>query len=113
MVAGRPSSVVACSIALRQVEADGDGGKLPLMADRQRRNRGRRPFGEGGQGHFAARGRRAQKDLVERRRIALQRRQNLHDHVVAGELREILRDLALPESVVERVVDQLWRQSVA
>jgi hypothetical protein len=54
-----------------------------------------------------------QENLVEGRGIALQRRQNLHDHVVAGKLREILRDLALAESVVERVVDQLRRQSVA
>ena len=45
--------------------------------------------------------------LVQRRRIALELRQDLHDDVVAVELREVLRDLALAEGVVERVVDQL------
>ena len=45
--------------------------------------------------------------------IALQLRQDLHDDVVAGELREILRDLALAEGVVQRVVDQLRLDAVA
>jgi hypothetical protein len=50
---------------------------------------------KGRQRDLAARRRGSQEDLVEGRGIALQRRQHLHDHVVAGKLREILRDLAL------------------
>ena len=38
---------------------------------------------------------------------------DLHDHVVAVLLGEILRHLALAEGVVERVVDQLRREPVA
>ena len=46
--------------------------------------------------------------LVERSSAnALQLRQHFQDHVIAVELREVLRDLALAERVVERVVDQL------
>ena len=40
-------------------------------------------------------------------RIALEIRQDLHDDVIAVELREVLRDLALPEGVVKRIVDLL------
>ncbi len=45
--------------------------------------------------------------------LALQIRQDLHDHVVGVELGEILRDLPLPEGVVERVVDLLRREAEA
>jgi hypothetical protein len=42
------------------------------------------------------------ENLIEGRGIARQVRQNLHDHVVAGKLRDISCELALAESVVER-----------
>ena len=93
--------------ALREVEADGDRRELSLVADRQGLNRRRRPFCEGRKRHLPAGRRRAQEDLVERRRVALQRRQHLHDHVIARELREILADLALAEGIIKRVVDEL------
>ena len=83
------------------------------MADRQRLDRRRRPFREFRERHLAAGRRRLQEYPVERRQIVLQARQNLHDHFVARELREILGDLALAEGVVERIVDRLSRQSVA
>jgi hypothetical protein len=93
--------------ARSQIEADGDGRELALVADRQGRDRLRRPTHEGGERHLLAGQRRLQVDAVQRLGIALERRQNLHHNVVAVELREILRDLALPEGVVERIVDQL------
>ena len=40
-------------------------------------------------------------------RLALLVGQHLQDHDVGVELREILPDLALPEGVVERVIDHL------
>ena len=100
--------------ARRKIEADGDRRELPLVADRQEGWIGcRRPFGERCQRHLPSGRRRSHEDLVERRGIALQRRQHLHDHVVADELGEILRDLPLAEGVVKRVVDQLRRDSVS
>ena len=77
------------------------------MADRQRPDRHGGPFREGRQRHLIARGRRLDVELVERVELALQFRQDLQDHVIAVELGEILRDLALAERVVQRVVDQL------
>jgi hypothetical protein len=38
---------------------------------------------------------------------ALHLGQNLHYHVIAVELSEVLRHLTLPERIVERIVDQL------
>ena len=67
----------------------------------------RGPVREGRQRHLLAGGRRLDVDLVQRVEVALQLRQHLQDHVIAVELREILRDLALAEGVVQRVVDQL------
>ena len=57
--------------------------------------------------------RRLDVDLVEAVELALHLRQDLQDHVVAVQLREILRHLPLAEGVVERVVDQLRRDAVA
>ena len=56
---------------------------------------------------------RADVDLVQAVDLALQLGQDLHHHVVAVLLGEILRDLALAERVVERVVDHLRREPVA
>ena len=99
--------------ALRQVEADGDGRELPLVADRQRLGLARRPLGEGRERHLLARGRGADVDLVQAVHLALQLGQDLHHHVVAVLLGEVLRHLALAEGVVERVVDHLRREAVA
>ena len=93
--------------ALREVEADGDGRKLALMADRERPHRHRRPLGENRERDLFARERRLDVDLVQRVDLALQLGQDLEDHVIAVELREVLRDLPLAEGVVERVVDEL------
>src|SRR5580704_9494701 len=56
--------------------------------------------------------RRFQIDLVQRVEAALQLRQDLHHDVIAVELGEVLRHLALAEGVIERVVDQLRGDSV-
>ena len=106
----------ACGLAERdplpQVEADGNGRKLALMGDRKRLDRHRRPFTEHGQRHLAACYRRFDVDLVERVDLALQFGQDLHHHVIAVDLREILRDLPLAEGIIERIVDQLRLDSV-
>ena len=99
--------------ALGEVEADGDRRELALVADRQRPDRHAGPVGERRQRHLVAGGRRFDVDLVQRVEAALQLRQDLQDHVIAVELGEILRDLALAERVVERVVDQLRLDAVA
>ena len=52
-------------------------------------------------------------DLVQRVEVALQLRQDFQDHVVAVELGEVLRHLALAEGVIERIVDQLRGDAVA
>ena len=83
------------------------------MADRQRPHRHAGPGGKGRQRHLVAGRRRLHVDLVQRVEAALQFRQHLEDHVIAVELREILRHLALAERVVQRVVDQLRLDAVA
>ena len=91
----------------REVEADGDRRELRLVTDRQRRDRRRRPFGEGAERHhLAARGR-TDVDEVQALRVALQVGPNFLNHVVGVDLGEILRDLPLAVGVVQRVVDQL------
>ena len=99
MVGGTPSLLrrlvhgigrLAQRHARREVEADGDRRELALMADRQRLDRLGRPLGEGRERHLAAGRRRLQEDPVERADVALHRRQHLHDHVIARELREVL-----------------------
>ena len=92
---------------LREIEADGDRRELALVADRQRRDRVGRPFGESAQGDHLPSGRRTDIELVERGGIAPQGRQHLLDHPVGVHLGEILRHFALAERVVERVVDKL------
>ena len=77
------------------------------MADRQGLDLLRRPGRERGERHELAGRGRADIDLVEVLRIALQVGQDLHDDVVAVLLREILRHLALAEGIVKRVVDRL------
>ena len=98
---------------LREVEADGDRGELSLVADRQRRDRSRRPFRERAHGHHLIGGWRADVDLVECRGIAEELRQDLEDHIVSVHLGEILRHLPLAESVVERIVNELRLDAVA
>ena len=44
--------------------------------------------------------------------VALQSRQDLHDHYIARKLGEILRDLPLPKGVVERIVDHLRGETI-
>ena len=99
--------------ALRQIEADGDRRKLPLMADREWPHRHAGPGREGRQRHLIARGRRLHIDLVQRIEAALQLGQHFQDHVIAVELREVLRHLALAERIIQRVVDQLRLDAVA
>src|SRR5262249_35450811 len=99
--------------SLREVEADGDGRELTLMAYRQGLDRVCRPLGERRQRHFAVGRRRAHENSVERCGITLQRWRYLHDYVVTRQLSEILRDLALAERIVKRVVDRLRRESIA
>ena len=57
--------------------------------------------------------RRLHVDLVQGVEVALQFRQHFEDHVIAVELREVLRHLALAEGVIQRVVDQLRLDAVA
>ena len=58
------------------------------------------------QRHLLSRGGRGEIELVEQARIGLQRRVDLQDDVIAVELGEILRHLALADGVVDRRVDQ-------
>ena len=100
---------IAQGAAGRQVEADGDGGKLVLVIDGERRGAAldlapprsgapaRRPMPAAG-GHV---------DPRQGGRIALVLRHGLeHDAILVG-LGIDGRDLALAEGVVERVVDGL------
>ncbi|GCC48217.1 hypothetical protein chiPu_0032550, partial [Chiloscyllium punctatum] len=98
---------------LRQVERNGDRRELTLMADRQRPHRRAGPLRKGRQRHLFAGQRRLDVDVVQRVDRALQLRQHLEDDVVAVELGEVLRHLALAERVIERVVDQLRLDAVA
>ena len=82
------------------------------MVDRQRPHRHVGPLAEHRQRHLLAGRRRVDIDLVQRVDVALQLGQDLHDDVVAVELSEVLRDLALAEGVIERVVDQLRLDAV-
>jgi hypothetical protein len=81
-------------------------GYTPVI-DRQEIRRLPRPFDKGAERDRFTSARRIHIDAVERSLRALQLGQNLHHHVIAVELSEILRHLPLPERVVERVVDQL------
>ena len=83
------------------------------MADRERADRHAGPGRERRQRHLFAGRRRFDVELVERVEVALQFGQDFQDHVIAVELGEILRDLALAERVVQRVVDQLRLDAVA
>ena len=83
------------------------------MADRERPHRHAGPGRKGRQRHLIARGRRLHIDLVQRVEAALQFRQHFEDHVIAVELRKILRHLALAERIIQRVVDQLRLDAVA
>ena len=99
--------------ALRQVEADRDRRELALVADRQRRGLACRPPRERRQRHLLARSAAISGRACRASDVALQLRQDLHDHVIAVLLGEILGDLPLAERVVERVVDQLRADAVA
>src|SRR5262249_36121345 len=98
--------------SLREIEADGDGRELALMAYRQGLDGVGGPLRECGKRYLAIGRRRTHENPVERRRITLQRRRHLHDHVVARQLREILCDLALAERIVKRVVYRLRSKSI-
>src|SRR5664280_1914669 len=88
-----------------EVERHGRDGELPLMVHGERRVR-RLDGRERAQRHRAA-GRRAQVDVLEVFRTDLQLGLPFENDAVLVELSEHRRDLALPERVVERVVDLL------
>ena len=77
------------------------------MVDGQEGRRLGRPFDQRAERHLLAGQRRFDEDMVERLGSVLELGQHLHDHVVAVDLGEVLRDLPLAEGVVKRVVDQL------
>jgi len=91
----------------RQIEAQGYRGELPLMIDGQERGWRVCPFRERAQAHLVSGDRRLDVDPVERLLGILQFRQHFLDHVIAVQLGEVLRDLALAERVIQRIVDQL------
>ena len=104
---------VAERVAGREVERQRDRGELPLVADRQVRGLRRVDVHERRQRHLLVRDRRRDVELVEDRRILLHLRRRFENHVVAVELREVLRDLALADRVVQRRVDQRRRDPEA
>ncbi len=83
------------------------------MADRQRPHRHGGPLRKGRQRHLFAGQRRLDVDVVQRIDRALQLGQHLEDDVVAVELGEVLRHLALAERVIQRIVDQLRLDAIA
>src|SRR6185437_11608863 len=99
--------------ALAEVEADRDRRELALVADRERTDRRAGPARKGRQRYLLAGARRTHVDLVQRVGAALQLGQDFQDHAIGVELGKILRDLALAERVVERIVDQLRGDAVA
>ena len=86
-----------------EVERQGDGGKLRLMIEDQRRAR-RRPIGNGSKRDVAAR---PNVDTGERVGTASILGRELEDDVVLIELREDGRHLPLAERRIERVVHRL------
>ena len=66
-----------------------------------------RPFDKGAERDRFAGVRRVHINAVECTSGALQLGQNLQHHVIAVELREVLRHLTLSERIVKRIVDQL------
>ncbi len=96
-----------------QVEGDGDGGKLPLVRNQERPDVIAVDGDQRRQRHRAAGERRFHVEAVERRQVLLQIGKDFQNHEVGFQLREILRDLALAEGVVERIVDRLRRDAEA
>ena len=90
----------------RQIEAHRHRWELALMVDREIRRLRHVHAHEGRYRHLLSGERRGEIELVEQARIRLQRRVDLQDDVIAVELREILRHLALADGVVDRRVDQ-------
>ena len=96
-----------------QIERDGHRGELALMGNQKRPDAVAVDSDEGGQRHRGAGQRRFHVEAVERREVLLQFGQDFQHHEIGFELGEILRDLALAESVVQGVVDRLRRDAEA
>src|SRR5215831_17281030 len=96
-----------------QVEAQRDRRELSLVRDRQRPNLAGIDLDQRGERHSGAGERRFHVQAIERGEVALLVGRDLEDDPIGLELGEILRDLALPEGVVEGVVDQLRRDAEA
>ena len=96
-----------------QIERDGHRRELALMGDQQRADAVAVDVDEGRQRHRAAGQRRLDVKAVERREVLLQFGQDFQHHEIGFELGEILRDLALAEGIVQRVVDRLRRNAEA
>ena len=99
--------------ARREIETDRYGRKLALVADRQWLGLARRPTCEGRHRNKTASCRRTDINPVEALRVALNFGQRLHNHVIAVLLREILRNLPLPECVVQRIVNHLGSEPIS
>src|SRR5262249_56769456 len=93
----------------REVETQRDRRELSLVRDRQRPDLAGIDVHQGGQRHRAAGQWRFHVETVERGQVLLLFRQDFENDPVGLELGEILRDLALAERIVERVVDALRR----
>ena len=91
----------------RQIERQGDHGKLALMVHGQRRRR-LLEMRESAERHLRA-VRRIHVDILQRVGILLEARIDFEHDVILVELREHRGHLPLPEGVVEGVVD-CWRQ---
>src|SRR5215831_2249598 len=88
-----------------QVEGDGNRREKTLMAYGERRG-GRSVMGKSAQrNRFASR--RTDVDLAQELRILPEFRRGLHNHVILIQRAVHGRDLALAESVVKSVVNQL------
>ena len=90
-----------------QIERQRHRRELALVRHRQRPDLAGVDVDQRGQRHGAAGQRRLHIEPVERREVLLQLGQDFEHDEIGVELREILRDLALAEGVVERVVDHL------
>jgi hypothetical protein len=95
--------------AWREIERQRHRRELALMVDGKNGGRLRRLLDERAQRDLRIGERRGDVQLAECLGRALSLRVQLEDDVIAVEVGEILRHLALPERIVERVVDQLRR----
>ena len=95
---------LAKGCARSKIEADGHGRELALMIHGERRDRTRGPSREGGERHLLAGEWRAQVEAVQDVRVALHLGQNLEYHVIAVELREVLREVIVAQPVYRTYV---------